>query len=345
MLILPDHWTWDFWLVDDDDDRTHLYFLMAPVSLGDPDLRHVNARIGHAVSTDLRDWEFLGEAIGPGPSGAWDDLATWTGSVIRVGDEWQMYYTGVNRAEKGLVQRIGRARSTDLHHWVKDDGFALEADPRWYEQLDLDAWFDLSWRDPWVYFDQAAGEYRMLVTARANAGALDSRGVIGLARSRDLDEWEVLPPITAPGEFGHLEVPQLERIGGRWVLFFSAYEWAHSAARVADGLAVCGTHYLVADDASGPFTLETRQFFSGDPRGELYAGRVHRTRDGGHVFLAFLQYVDGGPFVGGLSDPFPIVVGADGRLGIDRDGDWRAHVPGAVAAARSPESLSALPLG
>jgi aminobenzoyl-glutamate transport protein len=64
MLILPDHWTWDFWLADD-GDRYHLYFLMAPTSLGDPDLRHHNARIGHAVSNDLTDWDFLGEALGP----------------------------------------------------------------------------------------------------------------------------------------------------------------------------------------------------------------------------------------------------------------------------------------
>ena len=65
MLILPDHWTWDFWLADD-GDRHHVFFLMAPTSLGDPDLRHHNARVGHAVSDDLQEWEFLGEALAPG---------------------------------------------------------------------------------------------------------------------------------------------------------------------------------------------------------------------------------------------------------------------------------------
>lgn len=335
MLILPDHWTWDFWLAQA-DGRYHLYFLMAPTSLGDPDLRHANARVGHAVSGDLRDWEFLGEVLGPGEAGAWDDVATWTGSVIAVDGGWQMYYTGTSTAEDGLVQRIGRATSTDLHHWTKDPDFVLEVDPRWYEQLDVDVWFDLTWRDPWVYFDQSAGEYRMLITARANAGAVDARGVIGLARSSDLDEWEVLPPVAAPGEFGHMEVPQLERIGDRWYLFFSAYEWAHSARRVEEGLALCGTHYLVGESPAGPFTLESRDFLSGDPRGELYAGRVVRTFDGGHVFLAFLQYVDGGPFVGGLSDPFPITVDAEsGRLAIDRTAEWSRHVEPALTAART----------
>ena len=46
----PDHWLWDFWLAD--DGRTHhLFYLHAPKSLGNPDLRHRNARIGHASST------------------------------------------------------------------------------------------------------------------------------------------------------------------------------------------------------------------------------------------------------------------------------------------------------
>lgn len=332
MLILPDHWTWDFWLIRHAGNY-HLFFLMAPTSLGDPDLRHVNARIGHAVSKDLREWEVLGEALGPGESGSWDDQSTWTGSVIEAPDGWQMYYTGVRRSEGGLVQRIGRATSTDLHTWVKDGSFVLEADPRWYEQLDLDVWFDLTWRDPWVYRDEEAGDYRMLITARAKDGPADARGVIGLARSDDLNDWEVLPPLASPGEFGHLEVPQLERIDHRWYLFFSAYEWAHSGARVDRGLSDCGTHYLVAESARGPFTLSTERFFSGDARGELYAGRVIETFDGEWVFLAFLQFVDGGPFVGGLSDPFPIRVDSRGALSIDRASGWSSDVAPRLATA------------
>ena len=132
-----------------------------------------------------------------------------------------------------------------------------------------------------------------------------------------------------------MEVPQLERIGDRWYLFFSAYEWAHSARRVDAGLALCGTHYLVAESPSGPFTLESQDFLSGDPRGELYAGRVVRTIGGEHVFLAFLQFVDDGPFVGGLSDPFPITVGTSGKLAIARDVDWSRLVAPTLSAARS----------
>ena len=73
-LRLPDHWLWDFWFARDGDD-VHLFFLHAPRSAGDPDLRHRSARIGHAVSRDLRDWQLLPMALGPGAPAAFDDQA------------------------------------------------------------------------------------------------------------------------------------------------------------------------------------------------------------------------------------------------------------------------------
>ena len=79
-LRLPDKWVWDFWLARE-RDRHHVFFLQAPRSLGDAELRHRNASVGHAVSSDLRSWTVLPDAIRPGPAGAWDDVATWTGSV------------------------------------------------------------------------------------------------------------------------------------------------------------------------------------------------------------------------------------------------------------------------
>ena len=84
MLRLDDHYLWDSWIADD-GDRHHLYFLQAPRALGDPGKRHTNATIGHAVSEDLVSWEYLGECFGPSEAGhdRFDDLAIWTGSVVR----------------------------------------------------------------------------------------------------------------------------------------------------------------------------------------------------------------------------------------------------------------------
>ena len=132
MLRLPDHWLWDFWIADD-GTAYHLYFLKAPRA-GDPDLRHWNVCIGHAVSPDLRSWEVLADAIRPSSEPAFDDYATWTGSVVK-GDDglWHMFYTGLSHADAGQVQRIGVATSPDLHDWTKWGPQAVvTSDSRWY---------------------------------------------------------------------------------------------------------------------------------------------------------------------------------------------------------------------
>ena len=82
MLRLAEAWTWDFWLADDGRSY-HLYFLKAPRHIGDPDRRHWNASIGHATSPDLADWTVVCDAITPSGRPAFDDIATWTGSVVR----------------------------------------------------------------------------------------------------------------------------------------------------------------------------------------------------------------------------------------------------------------------
>ena len=56
-----------------------------------------------------------------------------------------------------------------------------------------------AWRDPWVFADPGGDGWHMLVTARANHGPADDRGVIGHAVSPDLKRWEVRPPISKPG--------------------------------------------------------------------------------------------------------------------------------------------------
>ena len=78
MLELPGSWIWDSWIAVD-DATYHLFFLQAPSSLGDPSLRHAQATIGHATSTDLTDWTYHGTALGPrSPAGT-----TWRPGPVR----------------------------------------------------------------------------------------------------------------------------------------------------------------------------------------------------------------------------------------------------------------------
>lgn len=120
MLQLEKKWVWDFWFAVDGSDY-HMFYLQADKSLGNPDLRHWNVSVGHAVSQDLKSWKILPDAIAPttGNDDAPDSFTTWTGCVIKENDKWIMYYTGTKRAEKGLVQRVCMATSPDLIQWTK----------------------------------------------------------------------------------------------------------------------------------------------------------------------------------------------------------------------------------
>jgi beta-fructofuranosidase len=181
------------------------------------------------------------------------------------------------RGRQGAA-RIGLATSGDLVHWEKHRGNpVLEADPRWYKTLDSGAWHDQAWRDPWVFRGED-GDFHALVTARAPSGPADGRGVIGHARSSNLVDWETLPPLTRPGEFGELEVPQLVRANGVCYLLFStlASRWSAPRVRRSRTPPVGGTFAFVAEHELGPFELVDDPVVA-DVAGSLYAGSSWRT--------------------------------------------------------------------
>ncbi len=213
MFSLPEAWVWDFWLVDD-GQKYHLFFLYASRALGNPDHRHYRASVGHAISDDLTRWERVRDALVRSDAPAFDDLAIWTGSVVRHPDgNWIMFYTGATLTPAGNVQRIGSATSEDLLTWRRNPSNPLlQADPRWYETLADGMWPDEGFRDPWVFPDPEGNGWHMLITARANHGPADNRGVIGHAWSPDLQTWDLHPPLTDPGQgFAQLEVVQTAR--------------------------------------------------------------------------------------------------------------------------------------
>ncbi len=302
-LRLEDKWIWDFWFAED-GDATHVFFLQAPRALVDPDLRHRNATFGHAVSTDLTNWTLLPDPLVRSAPGSWDDLATWTGSIIRARDTWHLLYTGASTRDSGRIQRIGLATSRDLVHWERfGDQPVIEADPTWYELLDLDVWNDQAWRDPWVIADPAGNGYHALITARRRSGPRDARGVIGHAVSPDLIRWEVRPPFPSPAGFGQMEVPQVVAAGDAALLLFCTAGHHVSAARrrAHDQAPGTGTYICRVPGVLGPFDVPESTYVG--PYTDLYAGRLLRRGDDWFM-LGFLDKIKGA-FVGELSDPVP----------------------------------------
>ncbi|MCW2762565.1 MAG: glycosyl hydrolase family 32 [Marmoricola sp.] len=299
---LDDEFVWDFWTVyDEPNARHHLFYLHAPASLGDPELRHRNARVGHAVSGDLRDWTRLPDPLPQPRVGSFDELASWTGCAVRGESGWWLFTTGLGRDDDGRVQRIGAARSDDLTTWTRT-GLVLGADGGYY-QVACDDWPEEAWRDPWV-IQGDDGRWHMYVTARDAAGT-PGCGVVGHAVSEDLVDWEVQPPLSSPtGRFEWLEVIQVVQVEGRWVLLFSCLAAEMPGAPAESG----GVWSVPVDGPGSPVDVSAAVRLTDE---SLYVGKVAHDR-GSAYFLAFRNRGPDGGFVGGIIDPVPVTWRPDG---------------------------------
>ncbi len=313
-LALPDKWIWDSWFVFD-GEKHHVFYLQAPKSLIDPELRHRNPSVGHAISTDLNNWTVLPDALAPSESPAFDSWTTWTGSVVRADDgKWWMFYTGTSREDGGDVQTIGAAVSDDLNSWQKLSNQPLvQADPTWYEKLDKTIWHDEAWRDPWVFrFPGNDETWHMLVTARAKDGDPRTRGVMGHATSQDLINWQVQPPLSSPGQgFGQLEVYQFEIVDGVPIVLFCCGWRELSAERLAAFGQRDATYSVAVSADLSQIDFNKANAFS-NPM--VYAARIIKSNDGWHL-IGFRNFEDG-KFVGELCDAIP--VSASAELGLIR---------------------------
>ncbi len=233
--VIPFYWQGAF----------HAFYLKAPL----PPHRHGAdyTPYAHLVSRDLAHWDEWPLVISPGLPGEPDAMGCWTGSVIEREGLFHLFYTGY--AGPDAPQTICHAISHDLRTWQKDPrNPVLRADARWYEGKD--------WRDPFVFWNEEAGEYWMLMAARQKDGPANRRGCIALATSPDLERWEVRPPFWAPSLYYTHECPDLFRWEGRWALVYSTFSERHV------------THYRFSDSLAGPWlapandVFDTRAFYA-----------------------------------------------------------------------------------
>jgi beta-fructofuranosidase len=298
---------------------------MAPRALKDPGKRHLAARVGHAVSRDLVEWDFRGECFGPSEAG-FDDLAIWTGSVVREHDRWRMFYTALSKAGHHIYdQRVGSAVSVDLHHWHRVcPEPAVRVDGRWYKTLantpmpttgpDLEGSSE-TWRDRAVIRDPDGDGWHLFVTARSVAAGRNDDGVIAHATSPDLFTWTLGPPLCDPGAgFGQLEVLQNVVVSGRPVLAFTCHPQEQTAERIAEWGEYC-TWSVPSPGALGPWDMNRARPFLPEP--DLFAAPIVRLRDGGSAIIGFRNLEPrGDPENLGFEiiDPIPVTLDDEGYL-------------------------------
>jgi beta-fructofuranosidase len=289
-------WLWDSWYASAADGY-HAFHLTASKSLGNPDLRHVNARVGHSVSQDLVTWKELPDALLPSAGEAFDDLSTWTGSVLEHEGLWHLFYTGIDKRTGGAIQRIGHAISNDLIAWERTSSVPiLEADARWYATMAAGE-PDEPFRDPWVFWRD--GQWHMLVTAKHASDAHDGsgHGTMAHATSPDLFSWTLHEPLIHDSGFLQLEVFQVVEIDGTWNVVFCAGPADVTRPGVEPAFA---TYMAPASGPLGPYDLDLARPLCG---GGVYAGRIVTLPDGEPALMGFIDSGKPDGFTGTISDP------------------------------------------
>jgi beta-fructofuranosidase len=310
-LKLPGQWVWDSWFAFDGENH-HAFYLQASRALGDPNRRHRNTSVGHAISKDLKNWTVVADAIAPSESPAPDSWTTWTGSVIREENgQWRMFYTGTSREDAGQRQTVCAATSDDLMTWTKVEKLpVVAADPRWYKTLD-GGFHNEPFRDPWVFKMAGESGWTMLTTAELKSST-DPRqaAAMAIAKSDDLINWVVQPPKSLPDQgFGETEVFQYELVDGVPIILFCCGPIWLSEERKAAG-EVGGVYSIPVREDLEDINFENATLF---PDTSLYASRLVQDRDGGWNLIAFVNEIDG-EFIGELCDPIPVT--ADPILGL-----------------------------
>ncbi|HYF94867.1 MAG TPA: glycoside hydrolase family 32 protein [Symbiobacteriaceae bacterium] len=213
---------------------------------------------GHFVSRDLVAWEEAPMAIEPEP-----EASCGTGSVFHKDGVFHLYYLGRYFTPNGVMyETMCHATSRDLIHWVKD------ADNP-FSRPDLTRYAISDWRDGFPIWNEAAGEYWMLVTASLPGGPAGRRGCLALLTSPDLRRWEAKAPFWAPCLTRHIECPDLFAWNGWWYLIWSGH-------RTPEG----GTFYRRSRSITGPWETPPVDTFDGSA---FYAAKTAGA--GGRRFL------------------------------------------------------------
>lgn len=179
--------------------------------------------IAHAVSKDGLTWRRTKNAIFVGDPGEWDDDMLWTMHVFSSDKKFLMYYTGLQRVDKGINSRIGLAESDDLLYWnkVKGAGLPIAIKRGFYECLDDNPRGWLSFRDPF-YFEHEGNAY-ILFCGRKNFGPLSRRGCVGLLKLEG-DSYVLQESLIYPMVYDDVECPCAFELNGRFYIIGSIRE-------------------------------------------------------------------------------------------------------------------------
>ena len=225
------------------------------------------------TTTDFVHFDDEGRALGAGDTHA-PDFNAYTGSIVRDADGvHHLFYTGQNPRRLGPdgspLQLVMHATSADgMSSWQRHPEHTFGA-PAGYEPAD--------WRDPFVFRDEEAGLWRMLVAARHVDGPERRRGVIAQCVSHDLASWETVDPFWDPRRYITHECPEVFRLGDWWYLVYSEFSESFT------------TRYRMSRSLHGPWQVPPHDSLDG----RAYYAAKSAERDGRRFFFGWIASREG----------------------------------------------------
>lgn len=277
--------------------------------------------IAHATSADGISWKRVNNALFVGNPGEWDDDMLWTMHVCEVNGKFEMFYTGLQRRDRGVISKVGFAQSDNLLDWKKNkkDIFPIEPNGKYYESAESNPRKWLSFRDPFRFEHQ--DEVYLLICARSTAGPVSRRGCVGLVKITK-DVVEHLPPLLYPRMYDDIECPCVFKLNNRYYLIGSIRE-----------------------------DIKVRYWFSPEFRGEYhsfhddvllpqgnYAART--VEDGEHVLIVNFFYAGKIDALRVLPPPKEVSTDPKGRLVLKSYYRWKKMVLKTIN--RNPTNVKAL---
>lgn len=194
------------------EGRYHVYYTKL--------LRDSRLCWGHVSSVNLTEWEEHPDLILPDE----EDIGICTGSVLFAQGKYHAFYAA---KDSNKVPHILKAVSDDGIVFRKTRRSLLSEERTGYRQ-------NGTWRDPCVFWNPAEKCYWMVFCAKGVAGRPDPfPGVVGLAKSADLELWDLFPPLWETGMARSPECPDIFPVKNRWAML---YYWHDSRIRTADSL-------------------------------------------------------------------------------------------------------------
>ena len=187
----------------------------------------------HLVSSNLVTWSQLPMAITIDRSNLTspDAEAAWTGSIVCKHGDFHLFYTGKNLHDPAGDQKVMVATSRDLITWSRQPERTFYADGEIYWSKPVNGGIDKvpyhhqAFRDPAVFWNEAAGEWWMVLHALLADGAAPA---MGLYASADLLKWTPRRPLLSYPMGLSGDCPDIFELGGNWYIVNgnSEYTWA-----------------------------------------------------------------------------------------------------------------------